>query len=210
MKIKLLTVFAIVAMVAVSCNQSGKEGDENSGTEALASTVKDASYAVLADQSKLSWKGTMIGLYSHTGDIMLKDGQIAITDGTISGGSFTVDMSSMVTTDDDALYAVASREDLIGHLQADDFFASATYPEASFVIKSMEGNTITGDLTIRGITHEEKVTDVTMTEEGDMLKASGKLVFDRQKYDVSWSSSMKDRVLSDDIELDIMLSANSN
>ena len=67
-------------------------------------------------------------------------------------------------------------------------------------------NVATGMLTVRGKTHEEKVTDILITENGDMVTASGNLVFDRQKYGVAWSSGAKDMVLNDNIELSIEMS----
>jgi len=42
-------------------------------------------------------------------------------------------------------------------------------------------------------------------KEGDMVKITGDLTFDRKKYDVSWDSPVKERVLSKDIKLKIEL-----
>jgi polyisoprenoid-binding protein YceI len=41
-----------------------------------------------------------------------------------------------------------------GHLKSDDFFNAAEYPEMTFVSKSFDGETLTGDLTIRDVTKE--------------------------------------------------------
>ena len=38
------------------------------------------------------------------------------------------------------------------HLKSDDFFNAATFPEISFESRSFDGETLTGDLTIRDIT----------------------------------------------------------
>ena len=41
-----------------------------------------------------------------------------------------------------------------GHLKSDDFFNAEAYPELTFVSKSFDGETLTGDLTIRDVTKE--------------------------------------------------------
>jgi polyisoprenoid-binding protein YceI len=60
-------------------------------------------------------------------------------------------------------------------------------------------------LTIRGKTNEETVENVMVTKEGDNVKITGEMTVDRKKYDVSWDSPVQDRVLSDDMELAIIL-----
>jgi polyisoprenoid-binding protein YceI len=120
-----------------------------------------------------------------------------------------VDLSSITALDsayaaDDAKQG--TRAMLLGHLASADFFDVANHPKASFEITSVEGNTATGKLTVRGVTNEEKVTDIAVTEENGVVKATGKLAFDRQKYGVAWASGSKDAVLNDIIELEIALS----
>jgi polyisoprenoid-binding protein YceI len=127
-------------------------------------------------------------------------------DGQITGGSFIADMSTMVPTDKNYNPEEGSTpEKLVGHLSSDDFFAVEQFPTAKFEIKNVVENTATGMLTVRGITNEEKVENITMAQEGDKVRITGDLVFDRKKYDISWDSPMKDRVLSNDIELKIEL-----
>ena len=129
-----------------------------------------------------------------------------MADGKIVGGSFTVDLNMITTTDDNYDAEKGNTpERLIGHLQSADFFDVANFPEASFVITSVDGSTATGDLTVRGTTHQEKVENITIAREGDMVKITGEMTFDRKKYDVAWDYPVKEMVLSDDVKLNIEL-----
>lgn len=207
MKIKLLTIAIALGFGLLSCTNQQTKNEKNTPEKKQNVTHESVKYNIDTENSKANWKGSMIGVYAHEGEIMFKEGSIELTDGNISGGEFVIDMTSMVTTDDDALYKMAPREKLIGHLQSPDFFATEQFPTAGFKIKSVSGNEIIGDLSIRGKVNEEKVSDVRFSVENNSLKASGKLVFDRQKYDVSYENKMNDMVLSDDIELMIEITA---
>jgi len=143
-------------------------------------------------------------MYSHNGLINLSEGSLSLSDGKLAGGSFVVDLKT-INPLDSGYSAEHPKEGLIGHLAAPDFFASDSFPTAKFVVKSVEGTTAIGDLTVRGVTNEEKVTDIVLTTDETSATASGKLVFNRQKYGVAYKSTMKDMVLSDDIELAISL-----
>jgi len=200
MKHLIILVIAATSMFACNSEESKHNNEKNHKNE-----MKQVDYNVSPSESVLNWKGSMIGIYSHEGTMVFNESSISIKDGKIVGGSFVVDMNSMLTTDDDALYVNAPREKLIGHLQAEDFFATEKYPTSGFVFKQMDGNDITGELTVRGITNSEKVTDVIITEEDGNFSASGNLVFDRQNYGVTYENKMNDMVLSDDIELTISL-----
>jgi polyisoprenoid-binding protein YceI len=62
-----------------------------------------------------------------------------------------IDMGTINPTDEN--YSEdRPKENLVGHLSAPDFFDVANFPTASFVIKETTGSTVSGDLTIRGIT----------------------------------------------------------
>lgn len=204
MKFKLLSLALVIGLGAASCNQkSGTEGEGQADSTAVGSPV---AYTINPAESKVEWKGSMLGVYDHTGTINLSQGALNVAAGAVTGGSFTIDMNTIVATDPDANYKMAPREKLIEHLKSDDFFAVATNPTATFTVKSVEGNSIKGDLSIRGITNEESVTDVVVTEADGKVSATGKLVFDRKKYNVNYENKMGNMVLSKDIELMINLS----
>jgi len=198
MKLKNLFIALIATAGLYACGSSEQAADTTSG--------ESGTYAVATDSSNVSWKGSMVGMYSHYGDIKLKDGSISLADGKLSGGTFTIDLKS-VNPLDSGYSAEHPKEGLIGHLSAPDFFATDTFPTANFVIKSVEGNTAIGDLTVRGKTSEEKVTDIVLDATENTVNATGKIVFNRQKYGVAWKATMKDMVLSDDIEISVSLKA---
>ena len=200
-------------MVSCSGGGSGEQAakEETPKEEAPKEEVAmAATWSVNPAESNLRWEGGTSGaqVYSHFGNIMLKEGKVMTEGETITGGSFVVDMTS-IDPKDEGYSEEHPASDLVGHLSTPDFFAVEEHPTASFNIKSVNGNTITGDLTIRGKTNEEslEVKEMSMSEDGNTMTANGSLVFDRQKYDVAWEHYLQDVVLSDDITLEITLVA---
>lgn len=126
--------------------------------------------------------------------------------GNLVNGKFAIDMTTIAPKDENYSEEHPA-SDLVGHLASDDFFSVETYPTATFVVKSAEGNVITGDLTIKGKANEETINVESMNISEDGMTATGTLVFDRQKYDAAWAHYLEDVVLSDDITLNITLSA---
>lgn len=202
----LLTIAASGSLFLASCGGSHEQHpeetkapvEETAAAEAVTKTVDPAA-------SSVKWEGEMIGIKAHYGTIALKEGSVTLEGDKVTGGSFVIDMTTIVPLDDN--YTADGSEKgtkahLVGHLSAPDFFDIENNPTASFeVTGTNEDGTVNGNLTIRGNTNAETVTDVVVGEE----TVTGKLVFDRKKYDVSWDAPMKDAVLSDDIPLEINL-----
>ncbi|MEQ9148059.1 MAG: YceI family protein, partial [Cytophagales bacterium] len=88
-----------------------------------------------------------------------------------------------------------------------DFFAVDSFPTASFTIESVEGNTASGTLTIRGKSNSETVENITFSEEEGRRVVRGTMSFNRMNYDVSFELPVADKVISEDIQLDIKLIA---
>lgn len=154
--------------------------------------------------SQLKWKGSKgaagFKLGSHYGKITIKDGNITEKNGKLTGGSFTVDMNDFTVDDLSGTWA----NKLIGHLKSNDFFKTDKHPTSNLKIKTVKGNKVTADLTVNGKTHEVKF---------DYKKAdgkyAGKLVFDRNKFDISYGNdkSLGDKFIHSDIELDFSIKA---
>jgi polyisoprenoid-binding protein YceI len=109
-----------------------------------------------------------------------------------------------------------SQGKLLGHLKSPDFFSTDSFPTSTFVIKNVtdgaEGKkNVTGDLTIKGITNEVSFpADVKL--QGDTLKATGKAIVDRTKWNIRYGSSkfipnIGDKAIYDDVELDFDVTA---
>ncbi|WP_291276130.1 YceI family protein [Flavobacterium sp.] len=200
MKIKLLISGAVLATVMFSSCNSNKPAE----VKAVDSLGTEATYTVDTAASKIVWEGQMLKMHKHFGNLTISEGSLTVKGLQVTGGTFTANMKSITPTDS-SYTKDHPKEYLVGHLSGKDFFAVDSFPTATFVIKSVNGNSATGDLTLRGKTNSETVTDIVVDTVGG-VKATGKLVFNRQKYGVSYvADKTKDMVLSDDIKLDIAI-----
>mgnify|MGYP001345873603 CR=1 FL=1 len=213
MKKNILIITAISTTLALaSCGGGSTETAETEAPATEETTEAVAmSWSVDPAQSNIRWEAGTAGanVYGHYGNIKVRKGALTTEGGNITGGSFVVDMNTIEPTDDGYSEENPASK-LVAHLSSADFFAVEEHPMANFEITSVEGNNIKGNLTIRGNTNEETIviSDMKMNEDGTMT-ATGKLVFDRQKYDVAWEHFLEDTVLSDDIELEITLVASA-
>jgi polyisoprenoid-binding protein YceI len=148
----------------------------------------------------------MLKSHKHFGTLKVSEGSFVLKGTQLVSGMFTADMKSISPTDS-GYNKEHPKEYLVQHLSGPDFFAVDSFPTASFVVKSVEGSTATGELTLRGKTNEEKVTDITVDTTAGAVTAKGKLVFDRQKYGVAFKAA-KDMILSDEIKLEVTLVGN--
>lgn len=198
-----------------SCDEQKSQTTEESATEESTTSesdedkVMDGTYVVDVQSSKVNWKGTMIGVYSHTGTLNFNKGKLSVRDGKIEGGMLEVDMNSLQPTDEnyEPEEEGKTKKDLVNHLMSDDFFLVSEYPAASFVILGVSGNIVKGEMTIRGNTNTIKVEGVEIHKHGKEIHIQGKTVLDRQNYDVTFSHPMEEMVLSDDLEIEFDITA---
>lgn len=199
-----------LSVALAACGGAEKKTEEKNDAKEAAKTkaaeVVHNDFAITPIESKVIWSGEVLGVYQHSGTVNIVDGEFHAEGEKITDGSFTVDLNSITPTDENFNPEEGkSKEKLITHLSSDDFFDVENYPESTFEIISHnpDNNTIKGNLTIRGNTNEETVTDVTLDLENNT--ASGKLTFDRKKYDVAFTHPAQDVVISDDVHLEVKL-----
>ena len=174
--------------------------------------MKNKKFKIVAAQSNIDWTGRKVTA-SHNGTIAIKDGTLVLNDDKLTGGEFVVDTTSIKILD---ISDPATNAQFAGHLASEDFFASEKYPEAQFVITSAEPNEnsayhINGDLTIKGITHPIWL-GAELNADDDTLTASGKIIFDRTKYDMKFRSgnffqNLGDNLIYNDFELKVNIAA---
>ena len=175
---------------------------EENGHQSVTGTGQ---YALNLSESTLRAQGQkpLLSGYTDIGNIALKNGNISVNQGIISG-AFTVDMNSL------AVESTGKGSDepmLQKHLKSADFFDVEKYPESSFVIKSAEKTSeddlymISGDLTIKNITQMINFPAVIYMKD-KQLKAEGSVTLDRTKWDIKYGSgsffdNLGDKVISD-------------
>ena len=164
-------------------------------------------FEIVTTQSNIDWVGKKV-TGAHNGTIAIKQGELTLNDGKLTGGKFIIDTTSIKILDvtDPTLNA-----QFFGHLASDDFFSTEKYPEATLEITSVSGSRVEGNLTIKGITHPVAF-DAVITVTGDKLTATGKIVIDRTKYDMKFRSgnfftNLGDTLIYNDFELDVNITA---
>ena len=129
-------------------------------------------------KSSLKWQGTKV-TGKHYGKIFFKKADVTMKDGKLSGGEFVVDMSSFTVDDLSGEWETK----FMNHIKSDDFFNVKKYPTSSLKIKSVKGNEVTADLTIK-----DKTNEVKFDIKKDGKAYSGTLVFDRTKFGMIYGS----------------------
>ena len=69
--------------------------------QAPTKTLEGKDYVIDSDSSTVFWKGSKPTGDIHVGTVQIKKGILKISDGTITGGQFTIDMNSILVTDED-------------------------------------------------------------------------------------------------------------
>ena len=179
-------------------------------TEKTASK-KAVSYKVDAAKSAVKWHAKKV-TGEHFGTINLASGALTVDGAKITGGSFEIDMTSIKCTD---LTDAGYNAKLITHLKSDDFFSVEKNPKATFKITKAEGSganyTLTGDLTIKGITQSVSFP-ATVKADANGVSATAKITLDRTKWDIRYGSksfipNIGDKAIYDDFTLDVTLAA---
>ncbi len=148
----------------------------------------------------------------HNGLVNLKEGSFEFKDGVLTGGTFTVDMTTIVDSDMTGEY----KGKLEGHLKSDDFFGVAKYPTSVFTITKAVPQgpgkyKVVGNITIKGKT-EEIQFPATLEEKDGKVTGTASLTIDRSKFDVRYGSGsffddLGDKTIYDDFELTVNIVA---
>lgn len=176
----------------------------------LFSNTEIEKVAVNKTESTVSWKASKV-TGEHFGKVNISDANLDYESGKILGGSFEIHMTSITVED---IKDANSNQRLVNHLKSDDFFSVEKHKNSTFKITEATSSNgkdfqITGDLVIKGIS--SPVTfPVQVTEAGNKVTATGKITFDRTKYDIKYRSgnyfeNLADKMIYDEVTLDVKL-----
>lgn len=208
-----ITLFLALAAITFACSNNADKAETTEVTEASGNVEA----GMPLTSSKLKWTGKKL-TGEHFGTVNIAAGNLIVENGQLTGGTFTMDMKSIVVED---LTDPDYNKDLTDHLNSPDFFDTANHPEAKFEITGVEalaaadaaGNThtISGNLTIKGITNGIKFPATVTLTEG---KAGAKATFaiDRTLWDIKFKSGkffpeLGDKAIADEIGIALELEA---
>jgi polyisoprenoid-binding protein YceI len=199
-----------IALVFAACNNKGASTEAGEAGDAAEVTAESVTYSVDAAASSVEWKGSKITGDSHGGTISITDGSISVEGGAITAGNFSIDMSTITSTDGMNEEMTGK---LMGHLRSADFFAVDSFPAANFEVTSGTADELTGNLTIKGITKEISFPYTLMEAEGSAT-ATATFSIDRAEWDVRYGSGkffedLGDNLINDAVEIAVSLAAKS-
>lgn len=170
-----------------------------------------AASAIDVNKSRIEWVGTKVA-GQHNGTLNLVSGEVDVSDTQLKSARFVMDMRSLQVLD---IQDKGRNKKLVNHLKNDDFFSVDKYPTAIFELSNAtpikgvsskeENYEISGDLTIKGITHAN-----TFKARIDLIngkaQAHGTIIVDRTKYGITYKSgsifeSVGDRAIHDEFSI---------
>ncbi|WP_046242938.1 YceI family protein [Hymenobacter terrenus] len=203
-KFLLPALFAVAVIGTAPAASAQKMNSAKMATNAPA-------YKLQPQLSTLGWEGKAV-THGHNGTMNFTDGELLVKGNALVGGTVTVDMKSMKATD---IKDAESQGKFVGHMSGDDFFGVATYPTATFKIvsvtpikgaaKDADNATITGDMTIKGVTQRISFPAKVGVKDG-VAAATGKVTIDRTKFGLKYGSktffdSIGDKAINDNFDL---------
>ena len=161
-------LFVAAGALVASCGSKTEE------TEVAAEPVV-ATYTLDQSASRLEWTGRKNeGDDKHVGTINVTSGSVETEDGVLKSGSFTVDMTSIATTDE---MPVEVQEKLNGHLKNPDFFDTEKYPTAEVTTGELKDGKLPTTIKLMGLEFKQDVP-VSVKVEDAKVTIAGTFDFD--------------------------------
>lgn len=217
---KKLSIFALALVIGAACTKNS-DSTETTGAEEVA-TMEGQQFAVNLDSSAVDWKAFHKGGFApRWGTIKLSQGELSVSDGSITAGSFTIDMSTIFVDEASVTEKDKKASDLQDHLKSADFFDVTKYPTAKFEITSVsdfdaatqtsviEGvnKTVSGNLTLKDSTLNVTFPAKVLIENGK-LNVDAKFTVDRSAWGIKFGTTEADPAewgISKDFEVGVHL-----
>jgi polyisoprenoid-binding protein YceI len=167
-----LAFTASLGLLLAGCSNPADKTESAKVSDAIetVNSVANATLYSIHSDSKIGFIGSKV-TGSHEGGFNSFEGTIAVADGKIVP-------PSKVVIQMDSLWADNNR--LAGHLKSEDFFHVEQFPTSTFEVTSMDDNSLTGNLTLHGVTKSISFKpEVTISGSNASLKAE----FDIMRFD---------------------------
>jgi polyisoprenoid-binding protein YceI len=201
-KLSITYLILIIAPFFFGCGPVAEEDKNNASASSVSLGQK---YIIDTKESVITWKGSMVFDFEeeHVGYVYISKGELMIEKDSLVGGTAEIDMKTIEYKDKE------SKNTPVKHLKSPDYFDVEKFPISTFSITkvayAVRGNIkVTGNLTIKGITHPITFPAKIKVKDG-MAEANGKVVIDRTQWGIRYRSgkfydNLADQAVSDNIE----------
>jgi len=216
MKKTILTTFILGALL-VSCGNNGKKATtENAKEVTETKTQATVTYNKLSSGSYVDWRAShLAGTNPRFGKINLQSATFSANNNELSNGKVTINLGSLTVTSFPE--GDENNTDLAGHLKSADFFDTENHPTATFEITKVEkasgdySSTVTGNLTIMGITKSITFNANVNVSEKEISIKSEDFSVDRKNWNLNYHAEGSegvpvDYLIADDIGFTINVS----
>ncbi|HMS67322.1 MAG: YceI family protein [Saprospiraceae bacterium] len=220
----LFMMLMMATFLVVSCKNKS-EGEAAAVSDAgQAAQAEGVAYKIDPATTVIMWEGSKVA-GKHNGTVNVSEGEVFMKDGTISGGNFTIDMTTIVDLDLEGEYKTSLEDHLKGTASGkeDDFFNVVKYPTAKFEITKVsalendaEGtHLIYGNLTLKDITKEVGFKASVSNIDGKLVVVTPQFTINRTDWGIKYGSAsffdnLADKAIDDNFGLKISLNATTN
>ncbi len=207
---KAIIILATAAYLLTACKNDSKNKEAKTGeaTEIKADSAGQK-YALVPKESSLNWQAYQtLKTGGQAGTINISSGELTVNESNITGGSFKIDMTTIVPT---GMEEGEMKTKLTGHLKSPDFFDVEKYKDAEFTIAevikgSADSVTIKGNLKIKDMTNMIEFPASIKMEEGKVT-ATASFSIDRKKWKLNYMSekSFGDKIIKDMIDINLKI-----
>ena len=212
--IRKFSVYAAVLLLA-ACNSPKGDSAETSEKQ-IVSTTTGTNYT-LDTTSSVRWAASK-PTETHEGNFKISEGVFTVNDNGLTGGTFTINIASLLCTD---LKPTDGKAKLEGHLKSPDFFDVAKFPNAKFEITAVAPyiadtataakdatHLVSGNLTLRDSTKNISFP-AKVTVDGQSLTAKADFNIDRTMWGMNYKGpgNPQDWLISKQVNLKLDISA---
>lgn len=145
---------------------------------------QDNTYKIDLAKSNMTWRMPITG-GEHFGTIKIKNGYIVYDGSGVTAGTFTIDINTVKDIDLEA----EKQPKIEAHIKSEDFFETAKYPYATFVIdrtaaEAGKGLMAYGKLTIKNITKPISFPFSLKKFGNTIYVVADKIDINRKDYDI--------------------------
>lgn len=215
--LNLLVAVAMVALVS-SCDKAPKGDDAKITEKEQAAAATGTVFMVDTARSYVRFTGNGVGK-NHPGSFKLNYGAVTVANDSLSGGTFVININSMVMEQRDA----GIKEKLRPHLLSGDFFDASKFGTATFEItnvmpwKPKDGEkslveganfSISGNLKLKDVT--KNITfPARLDLDANTLKAKANFDIDRTQWQMNYGNdkTLGDKFISETVNIELYLEA---